>query len=425
LEPNSKRDLSVIIAAGFLRSLTVGFIGVVLAVYLFRTGLSSLQIGFVIGVGLAGAAVATTISGFRADRVGRRRSLAALTLLSALPLCVLALQPSFWAILAVAFVGMLNAMGADRSAAFAIEQAILPGLVHDSKRTWTLSWYNVALDTGTAIGSLLGGLPILLGRISGSGLLSGYRDTLYGLATLTAATAFGYLLLSSSVEVPAARLNVNHSVSPESKRVVARLSALFSLDAFGGGLLADALISYWFFRRFGVSEQGLGLLFALIHVLNATSHLGAAWLARRIGLVNTMVFTHLPSSLFLMAVPFAPTFPLAAALLLCREALVEMDVPTRQSYTAAMVNPGERTFASSVTNVARNAGWAASSSLSGLFMHSLSLAAPIFIGSSLKIAYDIALFFSFRALKPPEELAMCKSMHQVNRVRQQTKTNEV
>ncbi len=425
MDSNSKRDLSLIIAGGFLRSLTVGFIGVVLAVYLFRTGLSSLQIGLVIGVGLAGAACATTVSGLRADRVGRRRSLSALTLLSALPLFVLALQPSFWTVLAVAFVGMLNAMGTDRSATFAIEQAILPGLVHESKRTWTLSWYNGALDTGTAVGSLLGGMPILLGRLTGSGVLSGYRETLFGLGVVTAASAFGYFLLSPAVETVLVR-DETRVISRESKRVVARLSALFSVDAFGGGLLADALISYWFFRRFGVPEQGLGVLFAVIHILNATSHLGAAWLARRIGLVNTMVFTHLPSSIFLMAVPFAPSFPIAAGLLLCREALVEMDVPTRQSYTAAVVRPEERTFAASATNVARNAGWAASSSLSGLFMHSLSLAAPIFIGSSLKIAYDIALFFSFRALKPPEELATRKSAQpKFNSARQQTKANEV
>ncbi len=422
---NSKRDLSLIIAAGFLRSVTVGFIGVVLAVYLFRTGLSTLQIGLIIGAGLAGAATATTVSGFRADLMGRRRALVTLTTLTALPPFVLAFRPTFWTILPVAFVGMLNAMGADRSAAFAIEQAILPGLVHDSKRTWTLSWYNVALDTGTALGSLLGGLPVLLGRITGAGLLAGYRHTLYGLGLLSASTAFAYLWLSPSVEVDSER-KVRHAVSAETKRVVARLAALFSLDAFGGGLLADALISYWFFRRFGVSEQGLGLLFAAIHILNATSHLGAAWLARRIGLVNTMVFTHLPSSLFLMAVPFAPSFPVAAALLLFREALVEMDVPTRQSYTAAVVRPEERTFAASATNVARNAGWAASSSLSGVFMHSLCLAAPIFIGTSLKIGYDVALFFSFRALKPPEELAARQAANAaLHLARQQTKTNEV
>jgi predicted MFS family arabinose efflux permease len=185
--------------------------------------------------------------------------------------------------------------------------------------------------------------------------------------------------------------------------VITRLSALFSLDAVGGGLLADALISYWFFRRFGVAEQSLGFLFAVIHVLNATSHLPAAWLARKIGLLNTMVFTHIPSSLLLIAVPFAPSFPIAAALLLCRESMVEMDVPTRQSYTAAIVRPEERTFAAAVTNVARNLGWAASSSFSGVFMSTVSLAAPIFVGSSLKIAYDISLFASFRSLRPPEE----------------------
>jgi len=147
-------------------------------------------------------------------------------------------------------------------------------------------------------------------------------------------------------------------MAPGNKKVIANLTALFSLDAFGGGFLTDALVAYWFFRRFGIGEQSLGLVFFAVHVLNAVSHLGAAWLARRIGLVNTMVFTHLPSSLFLMAVPFAPSFKWAVLLLLCREALVEMDVPTRQSYVAALVQTSERTFASGITNLARNLLWA-------------------------------------------------------------------
>ena len=226
---------------------------------------------------------------------------------------------------------------------------------------------------------------------------------LCGLGSLGIASLAAYLLLSRSAEATADRNLKAHRVSPETKRVISKLAALFSLDAFGGGFLADALISYWFFRRFGVPEQSLGVLFAVIHVLNAVSHLGAAWLSRRIGLVNTMVFTHLPSSLFLMAVPFAPSFPVAAFLLLCREALVEMDVPTRQSYTAAVVRAEERTFAAGIANVARNVGWAASSSFSEIFMRTISLAAPIFVGSSLKIIYDIVLFVSFRRLQPPEE----------------------
>jgi predicted MFS family arabinose efflux permease len=389
-----------------MRALTVGFIGVVLAVLLYRVGLNSVQIGFIIGAGLAGAALATALSAVYVDRLGRRRSLALLAALAAVPAFALAWRPGFATLLVLTFVGMLNAMGSDRSAAFAIEQAIIPGLVDDRRRTWTLSWYNVALDAGTAAGSLLASVPALLSRWSGVDLLTGYRYVLCGLGALGVASVAAYLLLSQGTEVAISHNLKTHRVSPETKRVISKLAALFSVDAFGGGFLADALISYWFFRRFGVPEQSLGVLFAVIHVLNATSHLGAAWLSRRIGLVNTMVFTHLPSSLFLMAVPFAPSFPIAAFLLLCREALVEMDVPTRQSYTAAVVRPEERTFASAVANVARNVGWATSSSFSGLFMRTMSLAAPIFIGSSLKIAYDIALFVSFRRLRPPEEGGM-------------------
>jgi predicted MFS family arabinose efflux permease len=179
---------------------------------------------------------------------------------------------------------------------------------------------------------------------------------------------------------------------------------LFSLDAFGGGFLTDALVAYWFFRRFQIPEQDLGVVFFAVHILNACSHLGAAWLAGHIGLVNTMVFTHLPSSLFLMSVPFAPSFKWAVALFLCREALVEMDVPTRQSYVAALVKPGERTFASGVTNLARNVFWAVGSGVAGLTMRALSFSAPLLFGGGAKILYDGLLFISFRKLKPPEEM---------------------
>ena len=182
-----------------------------------------------------------------------------------------------------------------------------------------------------------------------------------------------------------------------------RLTALFSLDAFGGGFLTDALVAYWFFRRFGVPERDLGFLFFAIHILNALSHLGASWLARRSGHVNTMVFTHLPSSLFLMAVPFAPSFHWAVVLLLCREALVEMDVPTRQSYVAAVVAPSERTLASGITNLARNVFWAVGSTVAGAIMQSLTFSAPLLVGGGAKVTYDVLLYIGFRKLKPPEE----------------------
>jgi predicted MFS family arabinose efflux permease len=178
---------------------------------------------------------------------------------------------------------------------------------------------------------------------------------------------------------------------------------LFGIDSIGGGFLSSALIAYWFFRRFGLSESELATMFFAARLLNAGGHVTAAWMARRLGLVNTMVFTHLPSSLFLMAAPMAPSGILAVALFLAREALVEMDVPTRQSYVMAMVGPNERTFASAVTSVTRNVAWAAGPSLAGVVMQHVALAGPLFVGGTLKIAYDLMLYGSFRHLKPPEE----------------------
>jgi predicted MFS family arabinose efflux permease len=222
----------------------------------------------------------------------------------------------------------------------------------------------------------------------------------YAALNLLAAVAVGFLSRAIEVEGPPTLAEV----SAQTKKVVTRLAALFCLDAFGGGFLTDALVAYWFFRRFGAGEESLGLLFFTVHVLNAASHLGAAWLARRIGLVNTMVFTHLSSSLFLMAVPLAPSLPLAVGLFLLRESLVEMDVPTRQSYIAAVVRPEERTFASGITNLTRNTCWAAASSLAGLFMQHVAFGAPLVLGGGLKIVYDVLLYGSFRKLKPPEEI---------------------
>ena len=188
-----------------------------------------------------------------------------------------------------------------------------------------------------------------------------------------------------------------------SRSIVRRLAALFSLDAFGGGFLGDALVAYWFFRRFGTDEKHLAVLFFAIHLLNAASHLGAAWLARRIGLVNTMVFTHLPSSISLLIVPFAPTVKVAIVLLLLRESMVEMDVPTRQSYVAALVKPHERTYASGVTNLTRTVAWAGATSLAGAVMQNLAFSAPLVLGGACKVTYDLLLYRGFRLLKAPEE----------------------
>jgi predicted MFS family arabinose efflux permease len=399
------RPLLLIYVAGFLRSLGVGLLGVILGVYLSRVGVSATRIGLVIGAGLLGACAATAVVAWAGARIGYRTSLVTLSLLAAVGGLALATLPSFPILLLLIFIGMVNGMGTDRSAAFALEQAIIPGLVADRSRTWALSWYNVLLDGGGALGALGAVLPLAVSVGMRVDLVAAYRYIFAGYALLHAGVAALYLLLPAQNELlhseqPAGAEPV---VSPQSKKTIHHIAALFAMDAFGGGFLTDALVSYWFFQRFGIAEQRLALLFFAVHVLNALSHLGAAWLAHRIGLVNTMVFTHLPSSLFLIAVPFASGPKLAVALFLLRESFVEMDVPTRQSYVAALVKPQERPYASGITNITRTGAWAAAAALSGMVMQRLAFSAPLVIGGTLKIAYDLLLYRNFRHLKPPEE----------------------
>jgi len=405
MDSASFRNLSLIYVAAWMRSFGIGLLGVVLGVFLYREGFSSTAIGLVIAAGLAGSAAGTVFITFKADRLGRRRTLFLLSLLTAAGVLPLIFRFGLPAMVLVAFVGMLNGMGSDRSPAFALEQATIPGLVPDVKRTWALAWYSVVLDASGAVGALAAGIPIVAQRWWGVDLGHSYRLLFIGYAGIAVLTALLYLLLSPEVEVRKAGLplQTRNAISPETKSTVKRLSALFSIDAFGGGFLTDALVSYWFFRRFGITESQLAVLFFTVHVLNALSHLGAAWLARRIGLIKTMVFTHLPSSVFLIAAAFMPSPRWAILLFLLRESLVEMDVPTRQSYVAAVVKPEERTFAAGVTNLVRNGAWAAASAVAGVFMQQVAFAAPLLLGGGLKIIYDGLLWRAFRHLAPPEE----------------------
>jgi MFS family permease len=407
VKPHPDRDRAVINLAGFLRSFGVGLMGVVLGIYLFRLGFSSLVIGTVIAIGLSGAGCATAIVSFFADRFGRKQSLILLSLFTVVGGLALALSPALPLLLLMTFLGMLNGTGTERSASYALEQAVIPALVPDSRRTWSLAFYNVLIDGGGSLGALSAGLPLILHNRVGFSVLTAYKFLFVGYSALYLAVAGLYLFLSPAIEVASspAVLSAAHRIAPETKKVVTHITALFSLDAFGGGFLTDALVSYWFFHRFGIAERELGVVFFVVHVLNALSHLGAAWLAGRIGLLNTMVFTHLPSSIFLMAVPFATSFKWAAIFFFCREALVEMDVPTRQSYVAALVKPAERTLTSGVTNLARNVFWAVGSATAGVAMQVFGFSTPLFIGGGAKIAYDALLYKSFRQLKPPEETA--------------------
>jgi predicted MFS family arabinose efflux permease len=377
-------------------------VAVLLGIYLAKIGFDAARIGTIVASGLGGAALAALIVTVSGDRLGRRRALVTLGLLSALGGAVVAVVSGPLVIAAAAFTGMINGMGRDRSASLIIDQAIVPSLVTSKARTKAFAWYNVWQDAGHAIGALLAGVPALLEIGLGVEELAGLRFSVGIYAGLQLVTAILYLRLPVSIETSAPH-KPHPRISGETRRMLWKISSLFGVDSLAGGFLTTALLAVFFYEQFGVSEAAIGLLFFGARVLNAVSHLGAAWLASRIGLVNTMVFTHIPSSLLLMTVPFSPTFPVAAALFLVREGLVEMDVPTRQSYVMAVVRAEERTFASGVTHLVRLVGWATAPAFAGLLMRGLSVGAPLFVGAAMKIAYDVLLYAAFRKQRPPEE----------------------
>lgn len=398
-------DRRLLLASAFLRAVATGLIGVLLGLYLARRGFAAGEIGLVIGAGLSGAVSSALFVTFLGDRFGRRRALIALALLATAGGVALMLSAHLLVACAVAFLGMVNGMGRDRGAQLVLEQAILPATTNDAQRTRAFAWYNVLQDIGHAVGGLTAALPVLLTKAVAVSELTGYQWTLGFYALLMAITAVLALRLSPTVELARADASAKPPapVSAQSRRIVWRIAGLFAIDAIAGGFLGTALLSYFFFQRFGAGEAAIALLFFAARGANAISHFGAAWLAARIGLVNTMVFTHIPSSIALVAVALVPEFWMAALLFLVRELLVEMDVPTRQSYVMAVVRPEERTWASGITSLVRLGGWSVAPFAAGFLMQGVALATPLLIGAGLKIGYDLLLWRSFRELRPPEE----------------------
>jgi MFS family permease len=394
-------DRALLFAATFTRAFATGMIGVLLGVYLASLGLGAGTIGLLVSAGLAGAAVATVVVTVAGDRLGRRRALLAIALLGAAGGVALALSSHLAVLAAAAFLGMVNGMGRDRGAALALEQAALPATVGDGARTMAFAKYNVLQDVGHALGGLAAGLPALLERSGLAGAPESFQAAVLVYAGLSLLPALGYARLSGAIEIGPQAAPAR--LTPESRRILWRISSLFAMDSLGGGFLTTALVSYFFSERFGTGVAAIGPLFFAARIANAASHVGAAWLARRFGLVNTMVFTHLPSSFLLVTMAYAPSFPVAAALFLVRESLVEMDVPTRQSYVMAVVRPEERTTASGVTSLVRMGAWAVAPAFAGWLMEGVSLMTPLVIGAGMKVAYDLLLWRAFRHLRPPEE----------------------
>jgi MFS family permease len=400
-------DIFLLFTTRSVRLFCYGFLSVVLALYLAQVGLREQEIGLLFTLTLAGDVGISLWLTTSADRFGRRRTLllGALLMIGAGVVFIVTRNPLV--LVAAAIIGVISPSGNEIGPFLSVEQAGLTQLVPNEQRTRTFAWYSLAGSFATAAGALAGGW--LAQGLQGRGMpaLDAYRAVLMGYALGGAILVVLFLFLSSAIEVQASAraAGVKRTLGlHRSRNVVFRLSGLFALDAFAGGLIVQSMVAYWFHLRFGIEAGLIGSIFFGANVLAGVSALLAGSLARKFGLINTMVFTHIPSNILLMLVPLMPSLPLAIGVLLLRFSISQMDVPTRQSYTMAVVDPDERSAASGVTTIARSVGAALAPTLTGLFLGLPALlSAPFFLAGGLKIVYDILLFRSFSQLKPPEE----------------------
>ena len=402
------RDGRLLFATRTLRMFGYGFLAVVLVLYLDEIGLTPAAIGIVLTLTLVGDTIISLWLTTNADRLGRRRVLVVGCLLMMVAGVVFAFTSWLPLLVLAGTIGVLSPTGNEVGPFLAVEQASLSQAVGDARRTSTFAWYNVAGYVATAVGAL--GAGLLSGSLIRAGLApaDAYRVIVVGYALIGLVMAALFAQLGGGIEAPPRewrpgelrrRLGLHRS-----RATVLRLSALFSIDAFAGGFVPQSLMAYWFHLQYGVEPGLLGAIFFGANLLAAASSLSAARISARFGLINTMVFTHLPSNVLLILVPLMPSLPPAVLVLLLRFSLSQMDVPTRQSYVMAVVDPDERSAAAGVTGIARTTGAALSPALSAPLVASANLAAvPFYLAGGLKIVYDLLLYRAFRAVRPPEE----------------------
>ena len=402
------KDGKLLLAARTLRTFAYGFLSVILAIYLKLVGFEDFYIGLILTSTLINSVIFTLIASFYADRIGRRKILIMYAALMSLSGVIFFITTNYIALIISALIGTINVTGTETGAFLSIEQAALPQTVNEiKKRNTVYALYNMVGTFAMSAGVLVSGLPQLIAQQYGVNQIESIRP-LFLLYSIIGLAVLGiYFLISNKVEIQTISKrskSLRETLSPKSKQIVGKLSTLFALDSFAGGFVIQSIASLWFFTKFGVDLTTLSYIFSIAGVLTAFSYLAAAKIADRIGLINTMVFTHIPSNILLILVAFAPNFPLAVALYLARMTLSQMDVPTRQSYLVAVVREDERTASAGITNISRNITQAISPSFAGYILQSLSLlSAPFVLGGVLKIVYDVALYFNFKSVKPPDE----------------------
>jgi MFS family permease len=399
------RDIALLFSTRIIRLFCYGFLSVVLALYLAEVGFTEGQIGLLLTLTLVGDALISLWLTTSADRFGRKRTLILGALLMMGAGVAFVMTQNFILLIFAAIVGVISPSGNEIGPFLSVEQAGLTELVSNKKRTRILAWYNLVGSFATATGALAGGWLAQILQNNQWTALEAYRGVLIGYALGGFLLMLLFLNLTKAVEVETTPDTTKRVLGlHRSRNVVFKLSTLFAMDAFAGGLLVQSLMAYWFHTRFGVESGVLGSIFFGANILAGISALLAVRLAEKFGLINTMVFTHIPSNVLLILVPLMPTLPLAIGVLLLRFSISQMDVPTRQSYTMAVVAPDERSAASGVTAIARSVGASVSPALTGLlFSIPVLFSAPFFLSGGLKIIYDLLLYREFRAVKPPEE----------------------
>jgi MFS family permease len=401
------KDGKLLLVARILRTFAYGFLSVILAIYLKLIGFNDLYIGFILTATLVNSVIFTLIASFYADRIGRRKVLILYSALMSVSGIVFFATSNYMALIISAFIGTVNVTGTETGAFLSVEQAMLPQTInHPKKRNTVYALYNMAGTFAMSGGVLLSGLPRIFELQYGLDQVQSIKPLFLFYSVVGIGVVGIYFLLSNKIEVESSnnidtikrpKKPLRQTLSPKSKEIVGKLSGLFAIDSFAGGFVIQSIVSFWFFTRFGVELNTLSHIFSVAGVLTAFSFVVAAKLADKIGLINTMVFTHIPSNILIILVAFAPTLPLAIALYLVRMALSQMDVPTRQSYIVAVVKENERTAAAGITNISRNIAQSVSPSLAGYILQSLSfLSAPFVLGGVLKIVYDIALYLQFK-----------------------------
>jgi MFS family permease len=400
MQLSMSRDGWLLFASSGVRSFAYGFLSIVLGLYLDAIGLDKLTIGWIFTAALAGGAVMTIVLTAIADKVGRKALLVVGAMLMALAGWIFAISQNPIFLTTAAVFGTISPSGKEVGPFLSIEQAILPQTTRDVHRTSVFSAYNLVASLLGALGALAVGLPSVLSLPT----VSGYRFLIWAYVACALVMIVLFALLSPTIDANMRTGGQSRKFGVRRSRgIVAKLAGLFALDAFAGGFLVQSIVAYWFYLRYDVDLGALGGIFFGTNLLAALSFLAAPAIARRFGLLKTMVFSHLPSNFLLLLLPLMPNLELAVAMLLARNLLSQLDVPTRQSYVVAVVDADERAASAGILSVARNAGASIAPLFTGAVLAVPSLGLPFLLAGGLKIVYDLWIFAVFRKIKPPEE----------------------